>query len=89
MSKEEDREKRAKRFHQDEVHIKKQVKIAKQHGLDYTDEVIREPHRFNKHHAMDCGNPGCPVCSNPRKLFKEQTIQEKSFSQTAKWQSDD
>jgi hypothetical protein len=89
MSREEDREKRTKRFYQDQVHINKQVKIARQHGMEYNDELIREPHRLNKHHAMDCGNPGCPMCSNPRKLFKEKTIQEKSFSQTEKWQSDD
>jgi hypothetical protein len=36
---------------------------------------------MSKHHAMDCGQPGCILCGNPRKLFKEKTIQEKSFYQ--------
>jgi hypothetical protein len=30
---------------------------------------------------MDCVNPGCIVCGNPRKIYKEKTIQEKSFEQ--------
>jgi hypothetical protein len=42
---------------------------------------VDEPHKFAKHHAMDCGNPKCPVCSNPRKLYKELSIQEKRFFQ--------
>jgi hypothetical protein len=58
------------------VHIKKQVKIAKAAGVH-----VDEPHKFAKHHAMDCGNPKCPVCSNPRKLYKELSIQEKRFFQ--------
>ena len=76
MSAEQDKLKHSSRLYQDEVHIKKQTKIAKSHGMD-----IKEPHKFNKHHAMDCGNPKCPVCSNPRKLYKELSIQEKRFFQ--------
>lgn len=53
--------KRQKRINQKEAHIKRQVKIAKAHGLDVKDE-----HRFAKHNAMDCGVPDCPMCSNPR-----------------------
>jgi hypothetical protein len=76
MSAEQDKLKHSSRLYQDEVHIKKQTKIAKAHGMD-----IKEPHKFNKHHAMDCGNPKCMLCASPRKLFKELTIQEKSFYQ--------
>ena len=70
----------SKRIHQKETTIQKQTKIAKAHGAD-----VKEPHRFVKHHAMDCGQPGCILCSNPRKIWKEKTIQEKRFDQTTKW----
>jgi len=76
MSAEQDKLKHSSRLYQDEVHIKKQTKIAKAHGMD-----VKEPHKFNKHHAMDCGNPKCMLCASPRKLFKELTIQEKRFYQ--------
>jgi hypothetical protein len=81
MSNEIVKEKRSKRLHQDEVHVKKQVGIAKAHGLTNNDKAIKEPHRLAKHHAMDCGRPGCMMCGNPRKTFKELTIQEKAFYQ--------
>ena len=81
MSTEEDKIKRSKRLLKDENAIKKQVKIAKAAGM-----TVREPHKFVKHHAMDCGNPACFLCGNPRKTHKDSlTIQEKSFKQTEKW----
>lgn len=81
MSDEESKIKNSKRRHKDETAIQKQVKIAKQHGLGFHDEEIKQPHRLAKHHAMDCGNPECGLCGNPRKTHKEKTIQEKSFDQ--------
>ena len=81
MSKEEDKVKRSKRLQKDECAVAKQVKIAKSHGMD-----VKEAHKFAKHHAMDCGNPGCQLCGNPRKTHKETTKQEKSFKQTTNWQ---
>lgn len=77
------KELRSKRMHKESAHIKKQLKIAKSHGMTngINDKLANELHRFAKHHAMDCGNPICPVCSNPRKLYKEETKQEKSFKQ--------
>jgi hypothetical protein len=30
---------------------------------------------------MDCGNPGCMMCGNPRKTFNELTAQEKRLFQ--------
>lgn len=81
MSNEFQKEKRSKRLHQEETAIARQVKIAKAHGLTNSDRAIKEPHRMAKHHAMDCGQPGCMLCGNPRKLFHEKTIQEKSFLQ--------
>lgn len=82
MSNEYTKEKRSKRLHSEETNIKRQVKIAKAHGLTDKDRAIKQPHRMAKHHAMDCGQPGCKLCGNPRKLFKEKTIQERSFDQT-------
>lgn len=74
--------KNSKRRHRDETAIKRQVKIAKQHGLGFNDEVIKEPHRLAKHHAMDCGNSECYLCGNPRKTHKDKlTTQEKRFLQ--------
>lgn len=81
MSNEFIKEKRSKRIHDEETKVKKQVKIAKSHGLTNNDKAIKQPHRMAKHHAMDCGQPGCMLCGNPRKLYKEKTIQEKSFLQ--------
>jgi hypothetical protein len=85
MSNEATKEIRSKRLHAEEVKIQKQVKIAKAHGLTNKDKAVKEPHRLAKHHAMDCGQPGCVMCGNPRKTFKELTIQEKSFEQTENW----
>lgn len=81
MSNEFTKEKRSKRLHDEEIKIKKQVKIAKSNGITNDNKTIKQAHRLSKHHAMDCGQPGCMLCGNPRKLFKEKTIQEKSFLQ--------
>lgn len=79
MSDSIDKEKRSRRLHLDEIAIKKQFKIAKAYGL--SKKILDQPHRLDKHHALDCGNPKCPVCSSPRKLTGERTIQEKKFYQ--------
>lgn len=85
MSNPEQKELRSKRLHKEESAIRKQQKIAIQHGLSRL-EVEREPHRFAKHHALDCGNPECFLCGNPRHTHKHgETVQEKSFMQTEGW----
>lgn len=71
----------SRRRHKNDVAIAKQVKIAKAHGLTSKDKAVKEPHRLAKHHAMDCGQPGCMMCGNPRKIFKERTAQEKRMYQ--------
>ena len=76
MSTEQDRFKNSQRRLRDESAVKKQTKIAKAHGVP-----VEEPHKFAKHHAMDCGNPGCVMCGNPRKTFNELTAQEKRLFQ--------
>jgi hypothetical protein len=80
MSDEESKIKHSKRILRTENIIKKQTKIAKEHGIE-----VKEPHKLAKHHALDCGVPNCPMCSSPRKVSGEKTIQEQSFEQTEKW----
>lgn len=82
MSKDEDKIKHSKRLLKDDNAIKKQLKIAKQHGLTTHDQAVKEPHRLVKHHVMDCGNPDCYLCGNPRKTHKDKlTAQEKRMYQ--------
>jgi NADH:ubiquinone oxidoreductase subunit E len=82
MSNEVTKEIRSKRLHAEEVKIEKQIKIAKAHGLTNKDKAIKEPHRLAKHHVMDCGNPDCYLCGNPRKTHKDKlTAQEKRLFQ--------
>lgn len=76
MNSESDKFKRSKRIQKDENAVKKQTKIAKEYGVPVT-----EPHKFAKSHAMNCGNPQCVMCGNPRKTFKELTQQEKRLFQ--------
>ena len=83
MSKEQDKIKHSKRLLKDENAVKKQTKIAKDFGIPVT-----EPHKFAKHHAMNCGNPKCVMCGNPRKTFKELTQQEKRMFQDVEKNTD-
>ena len=72
----------SRRRFKDELAIKKQTKIAKAHGLTDKDKAVKEPHRLAKHRAMDCGNPECYLCGNPRKTHKDKlTAQEKKLFQ--------
>lgn len=83
MSTEQDKIKNSKRRQKDENAVKKQTKIAKQHKVsEYNPGEVKQPHRFNKRHAMDCGNPECFMCGNPRKTHKDKlTAQEKRLFQ--------
>lgn len=76
MSTEQDKFKHSKRLLKDDNAVKKQTKIAKTFGVP-----VKEPHKFAKRHAMNCGNPNCVMCGNPRKTFKELTQQEKRLFQ--------
>jgi hypothetical protein len=78
MSTEADKFNHSKRLLKDENAIKKQTNIAKQHkASEFNPSGLDQPHRYNKHHAMDCGNPRCIFCANPRRTWNELTIQEK------------
>lgn len=82
MSNEFDKLKHSRRLHQEESAIKKQLKIAKQNRMfDYASREEKQPHRLAKHHAMNCGNPKCMLCSNPRHTWNELTPQEKRLFQ--------
>jgi hypothetical protein len=74
----------SKRRFKDETAVKRQLKIAKAAHLPGTplSQDLKQPHRLTKHHAMDCGNPECYVCGNPRKTHKDKlTQQEKRLFQ--------
>jgi hypothetical protein len=72
----------SRRRHKTDVAIARQVQIAKAHGLTNSDKAIKEPHRLAKHNTMDCGNPKCPLCGNPRRSHKDTlTAQEKRLFQ--------
>ena len=75
--------KHSKRIQQKENYVKKETKIAKQLGIEE-----KQPHRFAKHSPANCGNPKCVLCANPRKTFKELTIQEQRFYQDMEEQRD-
>ena len=71
--------KNSTRGHKTEVAIARQLKIAKAHG---NTSDVKQPHRLAKRHAMDCGNPACYLCGNPRKTHKDRlTVQEKKIFQ--------
>lgn len=68
ISTKQDRFNHSRRRLKDDNAVKKQTKIAKEFGLP-----VDEPHKFVKRHAMNCGNPKCVMCGNPRRTFKELT----------------
>jgi hypothetical protein len=73
--------KNSKRRHKTDVAIARQVKIARSHS-SFNERNIRQTHRLAKHHAMDCGNPACYLCGNPRKTHKNKlTAQERRLFQ--------
>jgi hypothetical protein len=84
MSHEEDKFNHSRRLHKEQAAIDKQVMIAKEFGIP-----VKEPHKLHKHHVMNCGNPKCIMCSNPRKIFKEKTMQERKFEQKERISNDD
>jgi hypothetical protein len=73
---EEAKIKHSKRIHQKEVKVEKEIKLAKEFGIE-----VKEPHKLHKRHLFNCGNPNCFMCMNPRKSIGEKTIQEKKFDQ--------
>lgn len=73
----DDRAKKATRIQRTKNAIKKQLRIAKQ-SIWHNPKLLAQPHRMAKHHALDCGNPKCLVCSS-EKIFNKPTMQERKF----------
>lgn len=61
-----------------ETAVKKQLNILRSYALS---SLTQPQHKYNKRHALNCGDSRCWMCGNPRKFFNEPTIQEKRFSQ--------
>ena len=75
----------SRRRHKTDVAVARQVKIARAHNSS----DVKQPHRLAKRHAMDCGNPQCFLCGNPRKTHKDRlTAQEKRLFQDLERQTD-
>lgn len=70
--------KRASRLQRTKNVIKKQIRIAK--NTWNSEHLLKQPHRFAKSHALDCGNPKCLVCHS-EKVFHKPTLQELRFIQ--------
>ena len=50
----------------------RQVRLLKQYGI----ETDLTKHSYHKVKSLNCGDPRCAMCGNPRKFFGERTIQE-------------
>lgn len=83
-----EKDKRQKRFQQKKRHIERQENIFATFVRGYRDwsspsdtgkDREKSPHRFHKRHALNCGNPNCIMCMNPRKAFGEKTMPERRF----------
>lgn len=81
----------SRRRHKTDVHIARQLAIAKKRGGSHP-IYDKQPHRLAKHNAMDCGTPGCTLCGNPRRnaWFKKErlTAQERRLMQDVEKSSD-
>lgn len=53
--------------------------------LEIYDIPVKTPHKLSKMNGLNCGNPDCVYCSNPRKIFKQKTRKEIAFNETQDW----
>lgn len=82
MSDSESKEKHSRRIHQKHVKAHHNAEVARSLGADIKPW---EEHRYEDSAHVNCGNSDCVMCANPRKVFKEKTIQEKSLEQNKLW----
>lgn len=87
MSDTESKIKKSKRIHDEQNHIKKRARVIRERSAYLWPEhaMVKQPHRLHKISGVNCGNPNCFLCGNPRKIFHERTIQEQSFEQEKLW----
>ena len=90
MSNEENKLAHGRRIQQKNRHIARQVRIRQAHGFNRLNDatapggqVEANPHRYHKVSGVTCGSSRCMMCGNPRKFFKELTMQEKRQMQDA------
>jgi hypothetical protein len=89
MADQRTKEKHSRRLLDDETHVKKRYKLLKEKNAYFSGNAIeKQPHRLHKVSGMNCGNPDCLLCMNPRKAWKEKTMQEQSFEQTEEWREE-
>ena len=83
MSDELSKKQHSRRLQLDENAINKQVRIAKDYNMHQNSKwkYIEQPHRNHKKAILNCGDPKCYMCMNPRKANKEETIQERKHKQ--------
>jgi predicted phosphodiesterase len=86
MSDPDTKSRKSKRLSKTHDAIEKQTHIAK-HVLGHVHK--NQPHRYAKMHSLNCGDPTCHMCGNPRKFFKERTLQEKKFIEGNKYTQND
>lgn len=83
MTQPTDKSIRGRRIQQKNRHIARQVRIRQAHKFPNPtkDGRIEKPHRYHKTSGVTCGDSRCAMCGNPRKFFKERTVQEKRLMQ--------
>jgi len=87
MSDEIDKLHHSARLQQKENRIRRQLQLAKNYGYHKLGSgherwrYLTEPHRNHKKNIFNCGDSRCAMCGNPRRFFKEKTVQEKRFEQ--------
>jgi hypothetical protein len=81
MSQTTDKSTRSPRIQQKNRHIARQVRIRQAHKFPAINTKVDSPHRYHKTSGVTCGDSHCAMCGNPRKFFKEPTVQEKRFDQ--------
>jgi hypothetical protein len=81
MSQTLDKSTRSQRIQQKNRHIARQVRIRQAHKFPAINTKMDSPHRYHKTSGVTCGDSHCAMCGNPRKFFKELTMQEKRWLQ--------
>ena len=83
MSHEEDKFRNSRRRFNDETKIQRQVGIAKSYHMHQGTKwkYIEQPHRNHKTAILNCGDPRCHMCMNPRRALGQETMQERKHKQ--------
>lgn len=72
--------KRQSRMRQKRNHIKRQNKLRRELMYIIHNDATFEEHRLHKRKALNCGDPNCVMCGNPRKFWGHVTRQEEKHS---------